>query len=300
MAKLKDFFNKVSNNNRIYTAEDIGEMSSNEFSQNEKAIDYQMGNLGIPRRNDLNGNSDAVFVQAYTRADGTKVKAHYRSKNGGAMTGAAANLTPQNQRSTIDDYSSVVEDGFMGSISKTILDAAIWGYGELKHEPDAVAMWNIASEPFWNKNNDYIRKNGALYNNNINSLSGEYAQYKSKIKEKVKSQFGKEDVPGIVFHENSTVANAISKSQELNDFVNKNISSLQTGKTISGSMSFTNGNLHHAFGKVDVLSAKLNNGYVDVTMLDTYDFNPNEKDWKVQMGYSVQKSKFIKSILYNC
>lgn len=55
MARLKDFFNKVSNNNRIYTAEDIGEMSGSEFSQNEKAIDYQMGNLGIPRRNDLSG-----------------------------------------------------------------------------------------------------------------------------------------------------------------------------------------------------------------------------------------------------
>ena len=293
MAKLKDFFNKVSNNNRIFTAEDIGEMSGSEFSQNEKAIDYQMGNLGIPRRNNLSENSDVVFVHAYTRADGTEVKAHYRSKNGGVMTGAAANLTPQNQRSTIDDYSSVVEDGFMGSISKTILDAAIWGYGELKHEPDAVAMWNIASEPFWNKNNDYIRKNGALYNN-INSLSGEYAQYKSKIKEKVKSQFGKEDVPGIVFHENSSVAQAISKSQELNDFIYKNANALKSGKNVTGSLGFTSDrNLHNAFGKVDILSAKLKGKDIDVILLDTYDFNPNEKNWKVQMGYSVQKANLL-------
>ena len=39
---LKHFFNKILNSNRIYTAEDIGEMSSNGFSQNEKAIAYQI------------------------------------------------------------------------------------------------------------------------------------------------------------------------------------------------------------------------------------------------------------------
>lgn len=68
-------------------------MSGDEFSQNEKAIDYQMENLGIPRRNDLVNNSDVVYVNSYTREDGTKVKAHYRSKSGGSITGAAANLT---------------------------------------------------------------------------------------------------------------------------------------------------------------------------------------------------------------
>lgn len=92
MAKLKDFFNKISNNNRIFTAEDIGEMSSNEFSQNEKAINYQMGNLGIPRRNDLINNTDVIKINTYTKSDGTEVKSHYRSRNEG-LTGAAANLT---------------------------------------------------------------------------------------------------------------------------------------------------------------------------------------------------------------
>lgn len=185
------------------------------------------------------------------------------------------------------------KDKSIGIVNKAVLNRGISLYGELKHEPDAAAMWNIASHGFQNQdNNDYISRNGALYNN-INSLGDEYAQYKSKITEKVKSQFGKDDVPGIVFHENSSPANAIATSQELSDFVNKNITSLQSGKTISSSMSFTNGNLNHAFGKVDVLSAKLNNGYVDVTILDTYDFNKDDKDLKVQMGYSAQKAGLL-------
>lgn len=282
-------------------------MSGNEFSQNEKAIDYQMENLGIPRRNDLNGNSDVVFVHAYTKADGTEVKAHYRSKNAGMLTHATSNIEQpimlegnvtyndykQSPRSTIDDFPDVVENAYFGMQNKLLLDAGINFIGSRTNQNDAVALWNIASAPLLNKNKEYISKNGALYKN-INSLDNKYTPYKTKIREKVKYQFGKEDVPGIIFHENSTVANAISQSQELKDFVSKNISILKSGKEISGSLGFnSNSNLKNTFGKVDVLSAKLKNGYVGVTILDTYDFNPNEKNWKVQMGYSIQKANLL-------
>ena len=63
-------------------------MSVDEFMENEKAIDYQMANLGIPRESELSGNSDVVYVHAYTRDDGTEVRAHYRSKpDGGSWHG---------------------------------------------------------------------------------------------------------------------------------------------------------------------------------------------------------------------
>lgn len=82
MTTLKNFFNEISNNSRVFTAEDIGDMTPDEFSQNESAIDYQMSTLGIPFNQDLSGNDDVVYVHAYTRSDGTEVKAHYRSKAG--------------------------------------------------------------------------------------------------------------------------------------------------------------------------------------------------------------------------
>lgn len=101
MSKLKNFFNQILNDNRIFTAEDIGDMSGDEFIANENAINYQMKNLGIPRRNELVGNPDVVYVHSYTKSDGTKVKAHYRTKPDGiesnnlsfigTLTGAAAN-----------------------------------------------------------------------------------------------------------------------------------------------------------------------------------------------------------------
>ena len=318
MANLKNFINAITNDNRLYTAEDIGNMTSKEFASNEKAIDYQMENLGIPRQSDLTNNSDVVYVHAYTKDDGTKVKAHYRSKpdgigsdnyqSDGNNTDAAVDINPTlkleggityndyqlQPRTTIDDYPQVIEDGLIGAFNKNLLDVGINIYGKYKlKQDDAVNFWNIASKGLTQKSNEeYIKRNGKIYNN-IKDIANDFPQYTKQIQEKVKSQFGKEDVPGIVFHENSTVANAISKSQELNDFVNKNISSLQAGKTISGSMSFTNGNLHHAFGKVDILSAKLKGKDIDVILLDTYDFNPNEKNSLVEMGYSAQKAGLL-------
>ena len=85
MASLRNFINAITNDNKIYTAEDIGSMSGDEFMENEKAINYQMANLGIPRESELTGNSDVVYVHAYTRDDGTEVRAHYRSKPDGVV-----------------------------------------------------------------------------------------------------------------------------------------------------------------------------------------------------------------------
>lgn len=320
MANLKNFINAITNDNRLYTAEDIGNMTSKEFSLNEKAINYQMENLGIPRQSDLTNNSGVVYVHAYTREDGTKVKAHYRSKQDGVVsdnrqnsenfTGVAANIEPTlkleggityndyqlQPRTTIDDYSQVIEDSLIGAFNKNLLDVGINTYGRYKlKQDDAVNFWNIASKGLTQKSNeDYIKRNGKIYNN-IKDIANDFPQYTKQIKEKVKAQFNQDDVPGIVFHENSSVAQAISKSQELSDFISKNANALKSGKDVTGSLGFTSdSNLHNAFGKVDILSAKLKGKYIDVTLLDTYDFNPNEKSWKVQMGYSAQKAGLLK------
>ena len=79
---LKNYFNKITDSDRIYTREDIGNMSSNEYTKNEKAINYQLKSIGIPTNSQLGNSSDVVYVSAYTRKDGTEVRAYYRSKGG--------------------------------------------------------------------------------------------------------------------------------------------------------------------------------------------------------------------------
>ena len=318
MASLRNFINAITNDNRVYTAEDIGGMSGDEFMENEKAIDYQMANLGIPRESELTGNPDVVYVHAYTRDDGTEVRAHYRSKpdgvggnnyeHSGTSTGAAADIDPTlkleggityndyqpNLRATIDDYSQIIEDGLVGLVNKGILDLGINTVGRIQKKNDAVNFWNIASQNLWKKQaDDYIKGNGKFYNN-MKDVINDFPQYKKQIQEKVKTQFKKDDVPGIVFHENSSVAKAIKKSAELNDFIYKNAAALKSGKEVTGSLGFnSDANLHNAFGKVDILSAKLNGKYIEFILLDTYDFNPNETNSLVQMGYSAQKARLL-------
>ena len=318
MASLRNFINAITNDNKIYTAEDIGGMSGDEFMENEKAINYQMANLGIPRESDLSGNPDVVYVHAYTRDDGTEVRAHYRSKpdgvgsnnyeHSGTSTGAAVDIEPTlkleggityndyqpNLRATIDDYSQAIENIFIGDLNKNLLDLGINTVGRIQKQNDAVNFWNIASQNLWKKQaDDYIKGNGKFYKN-MKDVINDFPQYKKQIQEKVKSQFKKDDVPGIVFHENSSVAKAIIKSEELNDFIYKNAAALKSGKEVTGSLGFnSDANLHNAFGKMDILSAKLQGKYIEFILLDTYDFNPNETNPLVQMGYSTQKAGLL-------
>ena len=278
-----------------------------------------MANLGIPRESELSGNPDVVYVHAYTRDDGTEVRAHYRSKpdgvgsnnyeHSGNNTSAAADIEPTlkleggityndyqpNLRATIDDYSQVIENISIGDLNKNLLDLGINTYGKYKlKQDDAVSLWNVASKGVTQKSTEeYIKRNGKFYNN-MKDVINDFPQYKKQIQEKVKNQFKKDNVPAIVFHENSSVAKAIKKSAELNDFIYKNAAALKSGKEVTGSLGFnSDANLHNAFGKVDILSAKLQGKYIEFILLDTYDFNPNEKNWKVQMGYSAQKAGLL-------
>jgi len=84
MGILKGYVNKENNSNRIYSREDVGKMSPETFSKNEKAIDHQMRTVGVPSNSDLKNSSDVVYVAAYKRADGTEVSAYYRSRPDGS------------------------------------------------------------------------------------------------------------------------------------------------------------------------------------------------------------------------
>ena len=197
-------------------------------------------------------------------------------------------------RATIDDYSQAIENIFIGDLNKNLLDLGINTVGRIQKQNDAVNFWNIASQNLWKKQaDDYIKGNGKFYNN-MKDVINDFPQYKKQIQEKVKNQFKKDDVPGIVFHENSSVAKAIIKSEELNDFIYKNAAALKSGKEVTGSLGFnSDANLHNAFGKMDILSAKLQGKYIEFILLDTYDFNPNETNPLVQMGYSTQKAGLL-------
>ncbi len=80
---LSAYENKKSNDNKIFTKEDIEEMSEEEREKNKEAIVYQKRTIGIPTREQADRTvkkGGMIHVSSYTRSDGTKVKSHYRSR----------------------------------------------------------------------------------------------------------------------------------------------------------------------------------------------------------------------------
>ena len=78
----QELLNEQSNEGLFYTREQIDKMTTDEYLKNEKAIDFQLKTIGIPSQVQANQaiqSGGMIYVQAYTRADGTEVKGYYRS-----------------------------------------------------------------------------------------------------------------------------------------------------------------------------------------------------------------------------
>lgn len=83
-SSLFGYTNPLTGSNHIYTREEVGQMSSDEYAQNEKAIHAQLNKIGIPTNGDMQREAmtggGVVYVNSYTRSDGTEVRGYYRSR----------------------------------------------------------------------------------------------------------------------------------------------------------------------------------------------------------------------------
>ena len=79
---LFGYTNPLTGSNHIFTREEVGQMSSDEFAKYEKEIDAQTQafNGTMPTNSDLQREAMTVYVNSYTRSDGTKIKGYYRSR----------------------------------------------------------------------------------------------------------------------------------------------------------------------------------------------------------------------------
>lgn len=71
--------------NRIFTNEEIGQMSQDEYSRLESFINQQVAAGRVMPEAQAKQQVQAgnlIYVNSYTRSDGTEVKGYYRSKPG--------------------------------------------------------------------------------------------------------------------------------------------------------------------------------------------------------------------------
>lgn len=147
MSKFKNYFNAISGNERIFSREDIADMTNEEYKNNEKAINYQLTNIGVPTNKELMSSENVVYVKAYTKDDGTHVKVHYRSKPDNTMTNNLSYIknTIQNY---IDNTKLLVQNKISDVKDKTIAkikeDALKINADKNKNCPDAKELMDIS------------------------------------------------------------------------------------------------------------------------------------------------------------
>lgn len=78
--KYRNYVNSYTQDNRIFSREDILNMPVRDAFSNSEAILAQNRAIGTPDVTELANSSNVIWVESYTRDDGTKVEGHWRSK----------------------------------------------------------------------------------------------------------------------------------------------------------------------------------------------------------------------------
>ena len=307
--KFKNYRNPYTNDNRIYSFKDLYDMPFGEVIRNEQEVLGQYRVLGVPTEIELQGSENVIWVDAYTRDDGTEVKGHWRSKPEGSwvnihtenksnavtITGGASEIkknnaqeNPKNEENTAEEKGSAT-----GCASKI----------EREEEPSEIKDLPKNNDDFFEKerNNPQSVLMRVNYEKNVNrpdaklfmdiALVGpknvpstqDYqfvsSEHNKELNEKY-SLTGNKEIPshydGFEFSKDSPTAQALNNSDEFKNQIlsSKNYDSM-TGKfkTDKLEIEFNNDkNLQYSFGHMTILEPKIENGYITGTGYDKYNY----------------------------
>ena len=110
--KFKNYRNSHTNEDKIYSRKNISDMSVREAFSRKDELMAQHRAIGIPSEGELKSSPNAVWVEAYTRDDGTEVRGYWRSR----PEGSAENNSNDNAKS--DDITTDEQSTVTGGASK--------------------------------------------------------------------------------------------------------------------------------------------------------------------------------------
>ena len=84
--KYSNYKNPYTKNGKIYSSSDIYNMKLGEAYSRKKELFAQKRSIGIPTDSELAQSDNVVWVNEYTRSDGTHVRGHWRAKPGQGQT----------------------------------------------------------------------------------------------------------------------------------------------------------------------------------------------------------------------
>ena len=111
--KYKNYRNPHTNDNRIFSFSDIYNMPLKEVFRRKQELLGQYRVLGVPREEELQSSENVVHIEAYTRDDGTEVRAHWRSKPDGVASNNFSHGNPTGGAAEVNNnYSNNIPQNF--------------------------------------------------------------------------------------------------------------------------------------------------------------------------------------------
>jgi hypothetical protein len=286
--KYKNYRNSYTNEDKIYSRKNIADMSVREAFSKKNEIMAQHNSIGIPSEGELKNSPNAVWVEAYTRDDGTEVRGYWRSKpedrgddnindrkvqkeenttdEQGIATGGASRVDREKEPSEINNLPKNNDDFFEKE----------------RNNPQSVLM-RVNGEKNADRPDAKLFMDIALVGPKNVPSTQDYQFISSEQNKDINEKYnlvGNKEIPshydGFEFNADSPTAQALNNSEEFKNQVlsSKNYdSTTRTFKTDKLEIEFNNDkNLQYSFGHMTILEPKIENGYITGTGYDKYDY----------------------------
>ena len=224
--QYKNYINSHSKSNRIYSRDEVLDMPLRAIRDNKSELEAQYRVIGVPSEEALKASSNVVWVDEYTRADGTKVSGHWRSKpEGGAAvpTGGASEIEVKNIDKILDcglEKYFGLPAGALLNYRRGIIDYADYpkeiqekmAYNEILqgvlYEKTAKIKYPISSALL---NNAMRNFESAKADKNAEVLHG-MNELKPSVRQALKDYGVPENSSGVIYNEESFVSKSFSNS----------------------------------------------------------------------------------------
>lgn len=179
-------------------------------------------------------------------------------------------------------------------LKKGGIDFGMEYYNVKEDLAEAKELWKASSHDF-NQSKEYVQKNGNLIFS-ISELPSN--QLQNIVSTKLQQQLKVKDALGIIFKPESSLSIKLQNSLEMKKHFLKFAPQLLEGEIIplSSTLFESTFDLAKTFGHADILFTYIDkNKNLTSLVLDTYDFNASDTDWKVQQAHEVQAAGYLRN-----
>lgn len=179
------------------------------------------------------------------------------------------------------------EEYIANDADKWLIDVLGFIFSKWQNLPDAFELYKIASPNLDFSTQNYIEKNGKLYEK-ISDLNSE--QLEKDIHSRLKKETGKTDCKVLLLDNESSISKSVLSSYDFKSFIKENINDIRKNGTIPNkNITFKDGDLYNALHGAMVKDVKFDSdGNLIMRIEDLYNFEPKRTSIRGRAGERLQ------------